>query len=118
MAVTDAIKDKSVRKYKDANIDPDKVKKCENATLAPNSSNMQLQLFTLLIKNIKKIAHACFNQNAAKTSKNMVVLLPEEINGDLEQENLNFQKTYLISKKKRVLMLRKEEFFQEDTTKK
>ena len=86
--VTQAIKDRrSVRKYKEDKIDAEKVKKCiENATLAPNSSNMQLWEFIHITdKNIlKKIAHACFNQNAAKTSKIWLYLLPEEINGDLE----------------------------------
>ena len=43
--VTDAIKDRrSVRKYKDVEIDPEKVKKCiENATLAPNSMDPLLE---------------------------------------------------------------------------
>ena len=37
---------RSVRKYKQNCIDEEKVKKCiENATLAPNSSNMQLWEF-------------------------------------------------------------------------
>ena len=40
--VSEAIKyRRSVRKYLDTNLDEEKVKKCiENATLAPNSSNM------------------------------------------------------------------------------
>ena len=62
--VTDAIKDRrSVRKYKDVEIDPNKVKKCiENATLAPNSSNMQLWEFIHVTdkKILKKISYACF----------------------------------------------------------
>jgi nitroreductase len=93
--VTDAIKDRrSVRKYKDVEIDPEKVKKCiENATLAPNSSNMQLWEFIHVTdKNIlKKIAHACFNQNAAKTSKNMVVFVARRDKWrSRAKENLNF----------------------------
>ena len=45
--VTEAIQyRRSVRKYKQEEIDEEKVKKCiENATLAPNSSNMQLWEF-------------------------------------------------------------------------
>jgi len=93
--VTDAIKDRrSVRKYKDVEIDPEKVKKCiENATLAPNSSNMQLWEFIHITdKNIlKKIAYACFNQNAAKTSKNMVVFVARRDKWKSRaKENLNF----------------------------
>ena len=60
---------RSVRKYKQNCIDEEKVKKCiENATLAPNSSNMQLWEFIHVTdKNtLKKIAHSCFNQNARK----------------------------------------------------
>ena len=56
-SVSEAIKDRrSVRKYKDEEIDAEKVKKCiENATLAPNSSNMQLWEFIHVTdKNILK----------------------------------------------------------------
>jgi len=93
--VTDAIKDRrSVRKYKDVEIDPDKVKKCiENATLAPNSSNMQLWEFIHITdkKILKKIAYACFNQNAAKTSKNMVVFVARRDKWKSRaKDNLNF----------------------------
>ena len=93
--VTDAIKDRrSVRKYKDVEIDPEKVRKCiENATLAPNSSNMQLWEFIHITdkKILKKIAYACFNQNAAKTSKNMVVFIARRDKWrSRAKENLNF----------------------------
>ena len=93
--VTDAIKDRrSVRKYKDVEIDPEKVKKCiENATLAPNSSNMQLWEFIHVTdkKILKKIAYACFNQNAAKTSKNMVVFVARRDKWrSRAKENINF----------------------------
>ena len=93
--VTEAIKDRrSVRKYKDVEIDPDKVKKCiENATLAPNSSNMQLWEFIHITDKeiLKKIAYACFNQNAAKTSKNMVVFVARRDKWrSRAKENLNF----------------------------
>ena len=94
-SVSEAIKDRrSVRKYKDEEIDAEKVKKCiENATLAPNSSNMQLWEFIHVTdKNIlKKIAYACFNQNAAKTSKNMVVFVARRDKWrSRAKENLNF----------------------------
>ena len=93
--VTDAIKDRrSVRKYKDVEIDPEKVRKCiENATLAPNSSNMQLWEFIHITDKeiLKKIAYACFNQNAAKTSKNMVVFVARRDKWrSRAKENLNF----------------------------
>ena len=94
-SVSEAIKDRrSVRKYKDEEIDAEKVKKCiENATLAPNSSNMQLWEFIHVTdKNIlKKRAYACFNQNAAKTSKNMVVFVARRDKWrSRAKENLNF----------------------------
>ena len=71
-----------------------KVKQCiENATLAPNSSNMQLWEFIHVTdkKILKKIAYACFNQNAAKTSKNMVVFVARRDRWrSRAKENLNF----------------------------
>ena len=77
--VSEAIKyRRSVRKYLDTNLDEEKVKKCiENATLAPNSSNMQLWEFYHIIdkETLKKLSNACFNQNAAKTAVNMVVFV-------------------------------------------
>ena len=77
--VSEAIKyRRSVRKYLDTNLDEEKVKKCiENATLAPNSSNMQLWEFYHITdkETLKKLSNACFNQNAAKTAVNMVVFV-------------------------------------------
>ena len=77
--VTEAIKyRRSVRKYKQADIDEEKVKKCIiNATLTPNSSNMQLWEFYHITdkKILKRLSEACFNQNAAKTAVNMVVFV-------------------------------------------
>ena len=69
---------RSVRKYLDIQLDEDKVKKCiKNATLAPNSSNMQLWEFYHVTDNetLKKLSKACFDQNAAKTAINMVVFV-------------------------------------------
>ena len=85
---------RSVRKYKQNCIDEEKVKKCiENATLAPNSSNMQLWEFIHVTdKNtLKKIAHSCFNQNAATTSENMVVFVARRDKWrSRAKQNLNF----------------------------
>jgi nitroreductase len=54
------------------------VKKCiEQASLAPNSSNMQLwEFYHITSKDIiDKIAPFCFNQNAAKTAQQLVVFV-------------------------------------------
>ncbi|CAM1334051.1 nitroreductase family protein [Tenacibaculum aestuariivivum] len=54
------------------------VKKCiEQATLAPNSSNMQLwEFYHITSKDtIAKMAPLCFNQNAAKTAQQLVVFV-------------------------------------------
>ena len=54
------------------------VKKCiEQASLAPNSSNMQLwEFYHITSKDtIAKIAPLCFNQNAATTAQQLVVFV-------------------------------------------
>ena len=69
---------RSVRKYLENELDEEKVKNCiRNATLAPNSSNMQLWEFYHVTDNetLKKLSKACFDQNAAKTAINMVVFV-------------------------------------------
>ena len=69
---------RSVRKYLDVELDEEKVKNCiRNATLAPNSSNMQLWEFYHVTDNktLKKLSKACFDQNAAKTAVSMVVFV-------------------------------------------
>ena len=69
---------RSVRKYLDIQLDEEKVKNCiKNATLAPNSGNMQLCEFYHVTDNetLKKLSKACFDQNAAKTAINMVVFV-------------------------------------------
>ena len=77
--VTEAINfRRSVRIYKDTPIDSDKVKACiRNASLAPNSSNLQLwEFYHVTSKSkIKAIATACFNQSAAKTAQELVVVV-------------------------------------------
>jgi nitroreductase len=70
---------RSVRVYDDAKeIEDDIVKKCiQQATLAPNSSNMQLWEFHHVTSEdlIKKLAVACLGQPAATTAKQLVVVV-------------------------------------------
>lgn len=69
---------RAVRVYKDIPIDTEKVKNCiHNATLAATSSNLQLWEFYHVThkETLSKIAKACFNQNAAKTAQQMVVVV-------------------------------------------
>ncbi|MHA7843836.1 MAG: nitroreductase family protein [Winogradskyella sp.] len=77
--VTEAIAyRRSTRVYKDTPIDSEKVKQClVNASLAPTSSNLQLWEFYHVTDNdtLKKLANACFNQSAAKTAKQLVVVV-------------------------------------------
>ena len=78
-SVSDAIAyRRSVRIYKDEPLDNDKVRKClENAVLAPTSSNLQLWEFYQVVdpEICKKIAKASFNQPAARTAKQLVVVV-------------------------------------------
>ncbi|WP_411893682.1 nitroreductase family protein [Winogradskyella sp. A2] len=77
--VTEAIAyRRSTRVYKDEAIDPEKVKHClVNATLAPTSSNLQLWEFYHITnkETLKKLAEACFNQSAAKTAQQLVIVV-------------------------------------------
>lgn len=78
--VSEAIQHRrSVRVYdSEKSIDKNIVKKCiEQATLAPNSSNMQLWEFYHITskETIAKIAPFCFNQNAAKTAQQLVIFV-------------------------------------------
>ena len=69
-------KRRSVRIFKDISIDHEEVKNSIlHASLAPNSSNLQLWEFYHVTKAdlMKKISHACFNQPAAKTSQQIVI---------------------------------------------
>ena len=70
---------RSVRIYDpEKNIDTAIVKKCiQQASLAPNSSNMQLWEFYHITskETIQKIAPLCFNQNAARTAQELVVFV-------------------------------------------
>ena len=63
---------RSVRNYKSLALDTEKVKHClELATLAPNSSNMQLWEFYHITSPeiLKKLAVACLNQETATTAQ-------------------------------------------------
>jgi len=70
---------RSVRVYDaEKKIDTLIVKKCiEQASLAPNSSNMQLwEFYHITSKDvIAQIAPFCFNQNAARTAQQLVVFV-------------------------------------------
>jgi len=70
---------RSIRKY-DPNkpIDSNIVKQCvEQATLAPNSSNMQLWEFHHVTSSdkLKKLSKYCFDQSASETAQQMVVFV-------------------------------------------
>jgi nitroreductase len=72
---------RSVRHYKNMQIDTEKVKHClELATLAPNSSNMQLWEFYHVTdsETLKKLAVACLGQQAATTAQQMVVFVTRQ----------------------------------------
>lgn len=72
---------RSVRHYKDLPIDSEKVKHCiELATLAPNSSNLQLWEFYHVTNPeiLKKLAVACLGQQAATTAQQMVVFVTRQ----------------------------------------
>lgn len=69
---------RSTRVYKDEVIDTNKVKQClVNASLAPTSSNLQLwEFYHITNKDVlEKVAKACFNQSAAKTAQQLVVVV-------------------------------------------
>ncbi|MDT0559214.1 nitroreductase family protein [Ichthyenterobacterium sp. W332] len=77
--VTEAINyRRSTRVYLDTPLDSKKVKQClYNASLAPTSSNLQLWEFYHITNNdtLRELTKACFNQNAAKTAQQLVVIV-------------------------------------------
>ncbi|MEM6720109.1 MAG: nitroreductase family protein [Bacteroidota bacterium] len=78
--VTEAIQyRRSVRVFEpDIELDDEKVKKCiENAILAPTSSNLQLwEFYHVTDKDVlKQLTEACLGQNAAKTAKQLIVVV-------------------------------------------
>ena len=69
---------RSVRRYKKTEINDDDVKdSILHASLAPNSSNLQLWEFYHVTseKLMNRISEACFNQPAAKTANQFVVIV-------------------------------------------
>lgn len=73
---------RSVRMYDENQpIDSEKVKHCiELATLAPNSSNMQLWEFIHVTdkETIQKLAKTCFGQSAASSAQELVVFVTRQ----------------------------------------
>ena len=82
---------RSVRRYdKNKPIDPEKVKHClELATLAPNSSNMQLWEFYQITNPglMAKVSEACLGQSAASTASEIVVFVTRQ---DLYKKRAKF----------------------------
>ena len=69
---------RAVRIFKEQPIDSEKVKECIRlGTLAATSSNLQLWEFYHVTNSetIQKIAKVCFNQNAARTAQQLVVVV-------------------------------------------
>lgn len=88
---------RSVRVFdKEQPLDHEKVKKClELATLAPNSSNMQLYEFYHVTdpKVLKEITVACLNQTAASTASEIVVFVTrQDLYKKRSQAVLNFER--------------------------
>ena len=107
--VSEAIQNRrSVRIFKENKIDSNKVKKCiYNATLAPNSSNLQLWEFVHVNDPLylKKLSKACMNQSAAKTASQIVVVITrKDLWKKRSKENIEFLNTQydknLISEKR------------------
>ena len=100
--VSEAIKNRrSVRIFKENKIDSNKVKKCiYNATLAPNSSNLQLWEFVHVNDPLclKKLSKACMNQSAAKTASQIVVVITrKDLWKKRSKENIEFLNTQYLS---------------------
>ena len=69
---------RSVRRYKKTDINDDDVKdSILHASLAPNSSNLQLWEFYHVTSEelMNKVSEACFNQPAARTANQFVVIV-------------------------------------------
>jgi nitroreductase len=97
-SVSEAIKyRRSVRVFKNEPIDDQKVKECiQLATLAATSSNMQLWEFYHVVSPeiIQKITGASFNQNAAKTAQQMVIVVArKDLWRKRQQSNINYLKS-------------------------
>src|SRR6187402_753889 len=69
---------RSVRIFKPEPLDTEKVKECIRlATLAPNSSNMQLWEFYHILSTdmLQSVSKLCMDQNASKNARQMVVFV-------------------------------------------
>ena len=89
---------RSVRDFLNKNINILTVKKCiKNATLAPNSSNLQLWEFYHIINSELKvnISKACFDQPAAKTANQFVVIVTRK---DLWKSRRDFNLNFILNK--------------------
>jgi nitroreductase len=88
---------RSVRVFKKEALIDEKVKECIHlATLAPTSSNMQLWEFYHITSTevLSKLCVACFNQSAAKTAQQMVVVLArKDLWKKRLQSNIGFLKS-------------------------
>jgi len=88
---------RSVRVFKKESIDDEKVKNCIHlATLAATSSNMQLWEFYHVVSPdvLQKLTKASFNQNAAKTAQQMVVVVArKDLWKKRAQANIDFLKS-------------------------
>ncbi|MFV5701030.1 nitroreductase family protein [Flavobacterium sp. XS2P12] len=97
-SVSEAIKyRRSVRVFKNEPIDVQKVKECiQLATLAATSSNLQLWEFYHIVSPeiIQKITEASFDQNAAKTAQQMVIVVTRK---DLWRKRVQSNIDYLKS---------------------
>ena len=96
--VSEAIKyRRSVRVFKSEAIDTEKVKECiQLATLAPTSSNMQLWEFYHVVSPqiMQEIAKASFDQNAAKTAQQLVVVVArKDLWRKRVESNIDYLKT-------------------------
>jgi len=88
---------RSVRAFKTEPIDEKKVKECIRlATLAATSSNMQLWEFYHIVSPeiLKQLSEASFDQGAAKTAQQMVVVVSrKDLWKKRAQSNIGFLKT-------------------------
>ena len=93
--VSSAIKyRRSIRIFQKTKLDDEKVKGCiYNATLAPNSSNLQLWEFIQVTDSsyLKKLSKACMSQNAASTASQLVVIVTrKDLWGKRAKQNVQF----------------------------
>jgi nitroreductase len=106
---------RSVRLYQNKDINDDNIENClKNASIAPNSSNLQLWEFYHIIskKKLKELSSACFNQSAARTANRLVVFIARKdlwrrrAKSNLDFLNQNFDKSDLdkplLKRKKQV----------------